>query len=135
MAEGVMDLWLTKGVMDLWLTKGVMDLWLTKGKMAVIDVADWDKVKCRRWHLHISKHHGKTIYYARARMNGKPIYLHRFIMDARPDQEVDHLDNDGLNCRRENMELVTPVENKKRQNKRMAARAASSVPSQPPQAQ
>ena len=109
-----------------------MDIYLTKGKVAVIDTDDWDKVKGGRWHLHKSKHHGKTLYYARGWRGGRKVYLHRFLMDAQPHEEVDHIDGDGLNCRRNNLECVPPRENKTRQAQRI--KAASTAPAQHPPA-
>lgn len=104
-----------------------MDIFLTRGRMAVIDVEDWDKVKGRRWHLHPSRHRGQTLYYARAQIGGKKVYLHRFIMDAQPHEQVDHLDGDGLNCRRNNMECVPPRVNTQRAKERKLKGASSAL--------
>lgn len=46
------------------------------------------------------------------------LYLHREIMHAPAELEVDHLDGDPLNCRRANLECVTPAENTRRRNER-----------------
>ena len=43
----------------------------------------------------------------------KGVSLHRLLMDAPPDKEVDHIDGDPLNNRKSNLRLVTREENRK----------------------
>lgn len=66
---------------------------------------------------------GAKTCYAYARVDGTPTYLHRLIMGLEKGNklEVHHSDNNGLNCTRENMEVVTHLENVKRQNRRTAS--------------
>jgi hypothetical protein len=45
--------------------------------------------------------------------------LHRFITNAPADQDIDHRNHDGLDCRRENMRLCS-----RRENARNARKAA-----------
>lgn len=40
------------------------------------------------------------------------VRLHRFLMRPPADMEVDHIDHDGLNNTRANLQVVTPDENK-----------------------
>ncbi|MFD1755949.1 HNH endonuclease [Rufibacter sediminis] len=51
-------------------------------------------------------------------MNGRKVYLHRFIMGAPEDLEVDHKNHQTLDCRRENLECITPEVNKQRKRQR-----------------
>lgn len=57
----------------------------------------------------------KDCWYAQRRptINGRrvTIYFHREVMKPGPGLEVDHLNGDGLDCQRENMENVTHREN------------------------
>lgn len=39
------------------------------------------------------------------------VYLHRLVMGAGAGQVVDHVDGNGLNCRRDNLRIVTKSEN------------------------
>lgn len=85
---------------------------LTQGKVAIIDAVDVPLVKGRNW----SATKRKNTFYARAtkpRVDGRQTmeFLHRFLMQAAPDIEVDHEDCDGLNCRRSNMRAATRYQN------------------------
>ena len=87
---------------------------LTQGKVALIDDEDFERVSQFKWWI-AKRRDGK--FYARREMNGKSIFLHRFLMDAPPGMEVDHKNGDGLNCQRYNMRLATRAGNSKNQNK------------------
>jgi len=43
------------------------------------------------------------------------VYLHRFLLDAQPGQQIDHRNGDKLDCRRENLRLATGAENSTQQ--------------------
>jgi hypothetical protein len=78
----------------------------------VVDEADLDLVQAYRWHVMPARH----TTYAVATV-GSPramrttIRVHRLIMDAPQDVEVDHIDHDGLNNRRSNLRLATGTQN------------------------
>jgi len=93
---------------------------LTKGCVAIISAQDYRRVNRHKWYTHQSagSKRGPGYPYARACINGKKVYLHRFIMDAGPDVEVDHKNHQTLDCRRPNLECVTPSENKLRKRAR-----------------
>lgn len=80
---------------------------LTQGMIAVVDSEDAPSVLLHSWRLHRSRNK----LYARAEINGVDIYLHRFILDAPVGIEVDHIDGDGLNCKRLNLRRATPSKN------------------------
>jgi hypothetical protein len=84
---------------------------LTKGLSALVDDADHEKFNKFNWVAHKS---GKKFYAVRrTKINGKykEIYLHREIMDAPPQMYIDHINGDSLDCRKENMRLVTKSQN------------------------
>lgn len=60
------------------------------------------------WCASVSKH---TIYAIRREKGPDglrhPIMLHRFILDAPPGKDVDHIDGDGLNNARANLRLTS----------------------------
>jgi hypothetical protein len=95
---------------------------LSGGKfVAVVSEEDYRRVNKYSWHVHFSagtkKKHGQP--YARARVDGKKTYLHRFIVTNVDEWlQVDHINRCTLDCRRENLEVVTHVENVKRRRPR-----------------
>lgn len=93
---------------------------LTQGYVAIISGEDYRKVNKYSWHVHISKgtnrKHGQP--YARANIKGQKVYLHRFVMNPDEDMHVDHKNNQTLDNRRDNLEVVSFDENMKRRRKR-----------------
>ena len=84
---------------------------LTQGKMAIVDNEDFEWLS--QWKWHIIK--GPTTYYAaRADYSQKPrqyLYMHRVIMNLPPEEEVDHIDGNGLDNRRANLRSCTHRQN------------------------
>ena len=80
----------------------VREIPLTKGFVALVDDEDFERANQFKWYVRIDR---KTNYARRTRKNCRPCteYLHRFLMNAKPGQEVDHRNGNGLDCRRENM--------------------------------
>lgn len=93
---------------------------LSGGKyVAIISAVDLRRCNKYSWHVHVSKGSKRKAGapYARATVNGKKIYLHRFVMNAPEFMHVDHRNHQTLDCRRENLEIVTHKENQKRRRK------------------
>ena len=81
------------------------------GKEAVIDAADVPLVEGRNW---CAEKATDTFYAVRTSKAGGKQYhhrLHRVITDVPDGVHVDHIDGDGLNCRRSNMRAATHTEN------------------------
>lgn len=94
---------------------------LSGGKyIAVITAVDFRRCNRYSWHVHFSKGNKRKVGapYARATINGKKVYLHRFVMNAPEYMHVDHKNHCTLDCRRENLEIVTGQENIKRRRKK-----------------
>jgi hypothetical protein len=83
---------------------GVIEIHLTRGYVALIDAID------AKWTIHNwlalcpTPNH---IYAA----NGFGVLLHRCILDAPPGHDVDHRNGNTLDCRRENLRIITHQEN------------------------
>lgn len=72
-----------------------------------IDYLIFNKLK---WSLS----NGKYTSYARTRISGKNVFMHRLILGlTNPKILVDHKDRNGLNNQRENIRICTPSENQK----------------------
>lgn len=89
---------------------------LTQGFVAIIDAKHFRRVNRYSWHTHKAKGTKKKPGepYARATINGRKIYLHRFIMNAPEHMNVDHKNHQTLDCRESNLELTTHIENQQR---------------------
>lgn len=94
------------------------ELPLTQGKVALVDDEDYERLKHFKWSV-LRK---PDRYYARRNIKRPQrggIYLHREIMNAPPGMQVDHINGDGLDCRRANMRLATNAENGQNRIKRV----------------
>jgi hypothetical protein len=88
---------------------------LTLGQIAIIDAEDAHKVMEYKWSCYFCKARGtyvvrrkKTIGVGRYTNE----YLHRFITDAPPDKEVDHINHETLDNRRStNLRVCTRNQN------------------------
>ena len=90
---------------------------LTRGYETMIDADLLDIVGCHAWYAQPATPHGpyavRTVGNRRSRT-----WLHRFILDADPAFEVDHINLDPLDNRRANLRLCTRAQNE--QNKPIA---------------
>ena len=91
----------------------------TEVARAAIDFGDIERVRAHRWRVSS----GVRTRYVLSHSAGA---LHRFLLDAPSDMEVDHIDRDGLNNRRVNLRLVTRAENA--QNMGEGGRAGRELP-------
>ena len=86
-----------------------VELPLSNGGVTLVDLADLELAKPHTWHRHKSK---EGLFYARANVNGKKVYLHRFLMQAARGELVDHKNEDGLDNRRStNLRKATKSQN------------------------
>jgi len=94
---------------------------LTKGFVTIIDAKNFRRVNRHSWRVHFSagtrKKHGEP--YARATINKKDVYLHRFLYGLKDVKlHVDHKNRQTLDNREENHEIVPFHVNIKRQRPR-----------------
>ncbi len=84
---------------------------LSRGMFAIIDECEYDNISRFNWY--IKESHG--VYYAQRNLliNGKrnTQKMHRFIMDAPKGIQVDHINHNGLDNRKENLRLCTHGQN------------------------
>lgn len=85
---------------------------LSQGQSATIDAADESLVACYKWYAW----HSKNTWYAlrntrNATGHKRTISLHRFLLDAQSGEQVDHVNGNALDCRRDNLRLATATQN------------------------
>jgi hypothetical protein len=78
-------------------------VWLPKGQFTVVDDVDFARFGHLKWTTRLAPRTGYAL------VNGK--CLHRMILDAPQELEVDHIDGDGFNNLRSNLRLATHSQN------------------------
>lgn len=86
------------------------------GDEVLVDDAFYEVLSDRPWYSVRRSH----TTYAKTVIDGEHIYMHRLIMEEPEGMVVDHLDCNGLNNQRSNLEVVTPQENSRRATRRRA---------------
>ena len=88
---------------------------LTQGKFALVDDCDYQDLQKYNWYAH---REGNKWYAWRYDKEGpsKAVKMHRQIMCAPSDKEVDHIDSNGLNNTRINLRLCSRKENGRNQS-------------------
>lgn len=84
---------------------------LSQGLVAVIDFDDFEKVRGFKWY---AQKMGRCVYAHRNVPIGDKhttISLHRFLTGCPPGMEINHINGDGLDNRRENLQIVTHQQN------------------------
>lgn len=92
---------------------------LTRGKVAIIDKEDLKRVGQWKWSALPANLKMRENFYAHRTVwhteSGKRIQrsisLHRLIMNFPRDLQVDHINGDGLDCRKVNLRLATRSQN------------------------
>jgi hypothetical protein len=88
---------------------GYREIPLTQGKVALVDFIDYERISAFKWY---AIKHGNH-WYACRKKRGQLTYLHRFILGLNDlDPQIDHVDRNGLDCRRKNMRLATSSQQK-----------------------
>ena len=100
---------------------------LSQGKIAFIDEEDWKRTNQHKWCAQKSY----NTFYAISNLyendeSGeriKILKMHRFILNAKPGQIIDHINRNGLDNRKSNLRLATNSQNQ--MNKELFKRTKS----------
>lgn len=87
------------------------DLPLTKGAVAILDDEDKELVlrACGSWYF--DGRYAKATKWNKKEKKYDRLYLHRVIMNAPKGMDVDHINGDKLDNRRENLRICTRSDN------------------------
>lgn len=85
------------------------ELNLSKNKISLLDDEDYEKVISSPYKWYAIK--SRNTYYGYGQSKGIYVLLHRFIMEPENGLQIDHINRDGLDNRRENLRIVTNAEN------------------------
>lgn len=101
---------------------------LSNGMVALVDDEDYERVSLLRWNAECPR----LTYYASTGITKKlkelgytcKTRMHRLVLNAKPGQQVDHLDGNGLNNQKGNLRFSTATGNAR--NRRKTASPTSS---------
>ena len=80
---------------------------LSQGLFAVVDDEDFEFLQQWKWFAAKSNY----CFYARRKDGGRLVQMHRFILNCAEDMQIDHLNHNGLDNRRENLRVCSYGEN------------------------
>jgi hypothetical protein len=101
------------------------EIQLSQGQIALVDDADHPLLSDFHWCYRPERDgkQGYAIRHQRADGKYKTVYLHRHIMQPPPGMEVIFLNHDRLDCRRENLKVVTKEEARRHHRVRSDSRS------------
>lgn len=86
---------------------------LTQGKFALVDDDDFERLSQHKWHYAEDAKKGKPGYAKRRTPGRGPwIWMHKEIIGAGSNTQVDHIDGNKLNNSKSNLRKCSPTQNK-----------------------
>lgn len=92
-----------------------------RGKYATISAVDFDKVSRFSWcAVPVKNRFYARCYWIGAGVPGKKLWMHRLVADAPEGKQVDHINGDPLDNRRENLRICSNTENNRAKKRKGA---------------
>lgn len=87
---------------------------LSRGKVALVDAADYERASRYKWSYDRNGYAVRCEYWfdLGGKKRTRKILLHRFVLDAPDGLQVDHINHNRLDCRRHNLRICTPLQNR-----------------------
>lgn len=92
---------------------------LTKGLFALVDDSDYELTSQFTWTALVCKRTAYAYFRRRAAGRSPVTLMHRMLMNAPVGTQVDHINSNGLDCRRSNMRVCSIAENHRNIRKRI----------------
>ena len=77
----------------------------------LLDDEDYERIEKDFKNLKWTVTKNRNKFYVQKRVNGKNVYLHRYVMDCPKDKYVDHINHNTLDNRKENLRITTNADN------------------------
>lgn len=90
---------------------------LSQGRFALVDEDVVERVNQKFWSAFVNKKNNVCYALFRDQKSQKTIFLHNWITQVPEGMVVDHINGDGLDCRKINMRICLPAENKRNNGK------------------
>jgi hypothetical protein len=87
---------------------------LTQGQFAIVDDEDFEELNKYKW-CAIKRAY---TFYAKRDVNGRLIAMHRIILHCKEGLEVDHINGNGIDNRKENIRVCTKINNLRNRKRR-----------------
>jgi hypothetical protein len=100
-------IWLRLRFMELKHNCELRAIKLTLGKYAIVSLEDYETLNQHKWRAL----RGPKCFYAVRSKNRKVIYMHNEVLPPMPGFLIDHIDHEGLNNARYNLQLATRSQN------------------------
>ncbi len=96
-----------------------MDIALTKGQVAIVDGEDYEWLSKWKWHAILSHSGYRAMRSCRCSLTGKHrgVLMHRQIVACLHGLQVDHINNNTLDNRRENLRVCNSRQNHQNRKK------------------
>ena len=98
----------------------MIEIPLTQGQVALIDDEDYDLVSqykwCASWNKRTKSYYAKT-NIRKADGTWTMLQMHRLIMNAQKDEQVDHINHDTVDNRKSELRLCTHSQNSHNQGR------------------
>lgn len=105
---------------------------LTQGKVALVDDEDFERISRLKWCIIRGGGRGNNLYAFRTSWDKSKhrrvgILMHRLILNTRKEDQIDHINGNGLDNQRNNLRLATQQQNMWNRRKRVVCGGDSSV--------
>jgi len=87
------------------------EILLTQGMVALVSDCDYARVSCMNWYANKKRMGVYVAARGGGNRGGKIVYMHRLIMEAMEGFDVDHINGNCLDNRRENLRVCLHYQN------------------------